>query len=179
MNLKYATIREYIESNYYKSLSIPILKCMGDLEKSIAGYIALSPSAPKVESEKGISYEELRQVVFEYYKIHNPSIIKQFLEDNLTELKMYRGTWSEGNAERWIKHFQKVVKQDADEIEYQDFNPERFHSAISRLQSKTPFFIYCNNILKNLEILGVINHLQQGSKKITINPNLKFSKTKK
>mgnify|MGYP001581551348 FL=1 len=177
-------ICKYVESRDYRTLKIPVMEGMGDLEKAIVGYVITFPSGVKYKTSKnGVEYLELQELVFEYHKLNNPPTIKHFIENNLTELKNRLGDldkWREDDITHWIDYFTKLKSKNLDDIGYHDFNPRRFDSRMQIVDHSwtTPFKVYFGNIVRNLSILGVFNHVPQGVKYVILNPKLKFSRTR-
>ena len=72
---------DYLSAYNHSSLKLPSFPVISELEKAIVGYV-ISNSAIKGgrKYEKSASYAGLRELVFEFYKMHYPHIISNFIK---------------------------------------------------------------------------------------------------
>ena len=72
MSPEYNNPRDYLLSGDHTSLIVPGFP-LGDLERAIVGFIVSSPPLTRrnAELQNTVSYNTLRELIFEYYKINN------------------------------------------------------------------------------------------------------------
>ena len=79
--------KTYILGNYWRSISVNSPVILSDLEKAVVGYTAYGIAEKGSEVlMQTTTYERLLRLVFEFARIHQPSIIRNSLDKSLEQL---------------------------------------------------------------------------------------------
>ncbi len=163
----YTSPRDYIQKAPYTSIKVPLRQLeteagkvqlslnLSDLEKAIIGYVAAAPlQVNGISPKPGIrTYNEIHELVFEYFKIYEPKKIKYAIARFITSLKSNKDRLKRPLVQQLLTHYRRLKNENPSQISYEDFYPKDFKKALPR---ERPLRKDYGDIIRNLNHKGLI-----------------------